>query len=120
MSTYIQVNIGRNVGDVPMSDLRWLDFQNEVMHALLDLIADVENEPNFRTSRIEIHDGVGSWGGDREEESLHLSILLSPITPAPMTNRAMVSFKHRLQEIAAEYGQEAIALITGSRLLKAK
>lgn len=118
---YLQVNIGRNVGDVPMSDLTWLDFQNAVLRGLVDLIWDTEPSrtapPSF--GEIMVHSGGGTWGESVVEESVHLSYCLETgQLPAPQFARAITDFNNYLRGVADEYQQEAIAVITGSKLLK--
>ena len=120
---YVQVNIGRNVGDEPMSDFLWVEFQNEVARALIDLIWDTEpdREASPSTDEIEIHEGRGNWGGrgTPDEESVHYSILVETgKLPVGEFAHAMADFTRALRDLAGEFGQEAIALITGSRLLK--
>lgn len=115
---YVQVNIGRNVKGEPMQDTQWQAFQGDVRSAINDLIWDLARD--YKDIEIETHRGTGYYNRV-EEQSVHVSFFIPVfgiITTGPQTAAAMTSFTRHLRVLAREYGQDSIALITGSRLLK--
>lgn len=119
---YVQVNIGRNVASVPMSEHHWGSFQASVLEALGELIEDVTGQMHINLGDyVETHRGEGHWGGtgEPEEESVHFSAVFSTNgATGSEVAEAMTAFTRELRYLAEQYGQEAIALITGSRLIK--
>lgn len=113
---YVQVNIGRNVGTEPMSAQRWQDFQQDVISSLNGFQLYLDYKAPAIT--YEIHSATGTWDGI-EEESAHISTLVdtSKSEGRPLAN-AFTHLNKDLRDIAARYDQEAIALISGSKLLK--
>lgn len=103
---YIQVNIGRNVNETPMSDTDWQDFQTRVTFALIFSANDTNID---LLAFVEIHLGQGSYDG-LTEESAHLSAFSE-------TGFDIGHLTELLKEIKAAYQQDAIALITGSELI---
>lgn len=93
---YVQANFGRNVGDEPMSDDQWNLFR-----------ADVQVAFGVRT---EAHFGQGTYDGVTED-SCHVSGFV--------LGGRVEALEAELAALAAEYGQDSIALIVGSRLIKA-
>ena len=100
-STYVQANIGRNVGDVPMSDVRWHSFIRDVSDVLTSL----------GSGTPEVHRGLGEWAGV-VEESAHMStfVRLTPVEASRVLDG-------RLGTLAREYAQDSIGLIVGARLV---
>lgn len=105
---YIQVNLGRNVGDTPMTTKRWMSFRIDVTFILSDLFPGDDVNVQY----VEEHLGLGSYG-DNLEDSAHLSVLL----PQPISARQLEDLKIMLAQTAELYGQESIALITSSELV---
>ena len=104
---YVQVNIGRNVGGVPMSDERWDRFHADITMALLKAYRG-NGVPN-----VSFHTGEGFWNDETtgelmSEESAYIS------TFADIDAFALRVDLARLRD---EYGQDAIALIIGSDLI---
>lgn len=97
---YTQVNIGRNINSKPMTQEKWEEFQAHVYI----LMSDCAIEPN-----LEIHNGYGHWDG-MVEESTHISMLSEDIVDLDRLRDGLVDLKK-------EYGQDTIALITGSELV---
>lgn len=102
--TYVQVNIGRNVGDVPMSPRNWAGFMGSVEGAL--------RAATIGKGVISVHTGRGAWTDDNgmtvSEDSAYFSTFAVVDVPALRTALAKV------REFA---GQDAIALIVGSELI---
>lgn len=94
----VMVTIGRNVGNVPMSDETWDSFQNDVSAALY---ANVANDDSW----LETSTGWGEWDGVRETNAR--LALLAADTSHVDTLRAT------LATLAAKYGQDAVALAIG-------
>ena len=93
--TYIQVNIGRNTKDGPLSDNKWFAFQFIVMDALHDVWAIDPKE----------HVGVGWWDGVLED-SAHLSVVVPVVT-----EDALDDLRADLRFAASFFGQDSIVLI---------
>lgn len=107
---YVQVNIGRNfehstLGTMPMVGEAWREFQERVVHILLQLREHTDmGEPS-----VEIHTGTGVWDGV-PEESAKIS----------MYNEGgfdLDAIRGHLAELKANYKQDNIALIVGSELI---
>lgn len=92
---YIQVNIGRNVQDVAMSESDWNLYIDRVR-------LDIETNAIAYDTGVEVHKGIGVYNGI-VEESAHLSLLAS--------NVSVSALKCDLAQSAAAYGQETVALI---------
>ena len=93
---YVQANFGRNIGIEPMSAERWEEFARRVATAFL-----VDTETHF---------GTGTYGGITED-SAHVSGFM-PTSGIPF-------LRVELSDLAAEFGQDSIALVIGSELIKA-
>ena len=103
MSTTVTVSIGRNIGrtfDFPSSyevgdalnDAMWAKFKSEVT----DLLA-------FDGGIHFLGEGVGYFEGDTEQSYTVVATVDNP-----------VGLYHRLADLAPLFGQESIALTTGS------
>lgn len=89
------VTIGRNVGNVPMSDAHWQSFTADVLR-------------NIRANTRAIYFvgfGTGVWEGTEEESFTVISE--TPTTSAACAISVSLSF------FAEAYGQEAIAVTIG-------
>jgi len=119
---YIQVNFGRNVGTVPMSQPLWDAFTSDVVRVIVHYAADMSGgEPVSYIADVELHNGYGTWG-DTPEESRHLSLFWEDNTPADKRDyaadlKAGERLRKDLQEVADSYGQDNVALIVGSELI---
>lgn len=94
MTYIIQASIGRNIGNVPMSSRDWSRFLNDVSDAI-----------RVQGESPEIHTGVGTWEGIREE-SAHLTFYRDEM-PSNGDRTTMVL---SLSRLATKYGQDAIGL----------
>lgn len=108
---YIQVNIGRNIDNVPMGMVQWLEFQQKVIQALYD---NTESIPYhlFKTS-VEVHTGSGrSWDGEKyiSEDSAKISLFLE-------SGWNIGQLRIDLRELRSRFGQDSIALVIGSELI---
>lgn len=103
---YIAANIGRNIGDTPMSESAWQSFQHDVATTLFQAGARLEDAHG-------IIEGVGGEWQGTPEESAHVWQLL---TEAPSAS-TIADTKHTLKILARDYGQDAIALIVGESAL---
>ena len=99
---YVQVNIGRNVDNEPMSSGLWNDF----VTAVSDVIAECSD-----IKSIETHFGVGYWDGGMED-SCHVSALATFVD--------VDTLREQVGYVVAEFGQDAVALIVGSELVGAR
>lgn len=103
---YIQVNIGRNIGDAPMSDSAWEDFQDNVAMAIVS--ASAGTLPN-----VSIHFGEGFWNDAVTGELVsEPSAYLSTIADVDL-----FALRTRLRALKGQYRQDSIALIAGSDLI---
>lgn len=104
---YIQVNIGRNVGNTPMLDDKWNEFQGRVAFA----IYNAANcwEAFSLIDNTELHTGFGAYDGVTEE-SCHISSYWED-------GFDLDQLKTELAELKTWFGQDAIALIVGSELV---
>jgi len=116
---YVQLNIGRDVTDQgPLTDSEWETFQADTRDMLVELWQDLTGEYRGEPS-VEVHTGGGVWL-DHSEESAHLSVLI-PVGVQPGTQAAvMARFNRGLGQLARDFHQDSIALITGSKLIKAR
>ena len=107
MTTHsITVTIGRNVGDVPMSERRWHEFDTDVQGTLAN------NVFARQIIAVERHLGRGSWEGV-EEDSIKITYLLK----SALTDEAIATLSRDLSELAWFYDQDAIALTIGTSTL---
>lgn len=106
MYTYT-VTIGRNVGDVPMSDLDWATFEDEVNEALVTV--PYERQIAF----LETHRGTGVWQGVAEESVKVTMALISALPEESEGCRDLLALRNKLFRLAGLYGQDAIALTIG-------
>lgn len=103
-ATYVQVNIGRNVGDKPMRAGEWARFRGEVESTLFNAI--------IGRGIVSEHRGMGAWLSEngqttQSEESAYLSTFAVVDLDALRT---------ALRRLRVKHGQDAIALIVGSEL----
>lgn len=103
---YIAANIGRNVGDTPMSESAWQSFQHDVATTLFQAGARLDDAHGI------ISGTGGEWQGE-PEESAHVWQLL---TDTPSAHK-LADVRHALGVLARDYGQDAIALIVGESAL---
>lgn len=103
-ATYVQVNIGRNVGDVPLTPRQWSGFMGAVEGAL--------RAATIGRGVVSVHTGRGAWqdghGNTVSEESAMFSTFA--VVDVPALRKALAV----IREFA---GQDAIALIVGSELI---
>jgi hypothetical protein len=93
----VTVTIGRNVGDVPMSEPAWLRFRDYVRLWLQSALL-----PDF----LATYDGTGEWQGVPEDST---TIVLSGVSTCVQRADLQVW----LAATAAIHGQDAIALTIG-------
>jgi len=118
---YIQVNFGRNIGNLPMNSEAWQSLDSELMSAIIACVQALCVSDDVDDSIIERHLGVGLWvGADADEESTHLSTFVhsADIKAEDKGVQAMTQLSREIRRIAEWYCQDAIALITSSRLIK--
>lgn len=115
--TYAQANIGRNVGDIPMTEARWMEFQHAVAMRMGIAAMGKDGKPSGPDLSIAVahdcqfHYGRGMWDGV-PEDSAHISIFWEP-------GLDIDQLRGMLKSLAHKYGQDAIALIAGSELVEA-
>ena len=95
MST-ITVTIGRNVGDVPMTEERWEDFTTKVDRAVAEACDDI-------WQRAVVH--AGNWKGNPE--------LACTWVADPWHDDTIGPLRLALRVLAGEFDQDAIALTIG-------
>ena len=110
--TYAQLNIGRNVGNVPMDDKRWEWFISTAQSVLMGAQHRVPvTSGNAQRDDVQVHRGAGVWGGVAEE-SAHVSLYWETGMDADyITEQAGV--------MARMFDQDAIAVILDSTLITA-
>lgn len=111
-TTYAQINIGRNVGDVPMDSATWAEFIREARVALAESVDWTDTTVSYWAyGDTQVHLGTGEWDGVAED-SAHVSLY---------TERGMHvgNIERWARDMAATYGQDSIAIITGSTLVTA-
>lgn len=105
---YVQINIGRNIGDTPMSGKRWNSFKGEVS-GLLDLATPADS------GRIETT-GMGVWGADTEETAIIAAICDGWSTgEGGRYNEQWLAIE--LASVARRYLQDDIGLIVANNSL---
>lgn len=102
---YIQVNIGRNVRNMPMAEKFWNEFQDDVVNILEQL----REHSDMGHEVPEIHLGTGVWDG-RIEESAKISLYHEG-------GFDLDAIREELRRLKKEYLQDNIALIVGSELI---
>ncbi len=102
---YIQVNIGRNVRNMPMAEKFWNEFQDDVVNVLESL----KEHSDMGHEVPEIHLGTGVWNG-RMEESAKISLYHEG-------GFDLDAIRGELRRLKKEYLQDNIALIIGSELI---
>ena len=108
---YIQVNIGRNIDNVPMGMIQWLEFQQRVVQALYENTESIPYQL-FKTA-VEVHTGSGRWwDGEKfiSEDSAKISLFLE-------SGWNIEQLRIDLKELRSQFGQDSIALIIGSELI---
>lgn len=100
----IAITAGRNVGTVPLGDSQWQDLRHQIGATLIDAGATI-----YTSDAI----GSGQWEsptGDviREESVTYVGAIQDAVLDALSRN---------ISRIAADFHQEAIALIVGESLL---
>ena len=105
---YVQINIGRNVGDTPMTSDRWNEFIQAAAGVLISAKAPGSTAPFM------VHRGVGVWvddDGERVyEDSSHISIF-------DEQGLDLDKIRAGLATLRDDFGQDSIALIVGSELI---
>ena len=110
---YVQLNFGRNIKNVPMDILTWNTFNGEIISALYD---STKAAPySIYQTTVEVHTGTGRWFDEDlndyiTEESCHVSFY----DPAGFD---LEYLRTKLRDLKARFGQDSIALITGSELI---
>lgn len=104
---YVQLNVGRNVGDTPMGDARWVDLVHECKVAIAN--GALGMDAGAALDAVQVHMGTGHWG-DVVEDSAYISLFDAGWIDVSAVRRV-------LPLIAYRYGQDAIALIVGSELV---
>ena len=99
MHTYT-VTIGRNVGDVPMSEGEWAEFKRRATKALDSFGEGADGG--------ESHEGFGVWD-ETPEQSFKRTLLKDE----PMSDDDLHSLKLELVTLARQFDQDAVALTIG-------
>ena len=94
MKYYVTITIGRNIGDKPMDNSTWINFQTESFNVLATH-AQVDGQ-------IFIGDGVGIWGYVHEDA--HAYIVLADKVDQPALRKDLAS-------LATKYQQDAIGCV---------
>lgn len=110
---YVQINIGRNIGTIPMDIHTWLSFQGDV---LIELEKSALSVPaSIFVSTVEVHTGTGRWFDHETGEFVSEdSAKISFFDPAGFD---LDTLRTALGELKLRYSQDNIALITGSELI---
>ena len=110
VTTYAQLNIGRNVGNTPMPQDRWEWFVNTAQSVLMGAQHRVAGSPSGESQRADtqVHYGAGIWGGVAEE-SAHISLFWEQGMDADY-------IREQAAVVARMFEQDAVAVIVGSEL----
>lgn len=101
MSAYLVViTIGRNVGNLPMSEADWFGFRKQVANDLADVQAVVLQRPKLVMGNVS---QVGVWQ-DTEEEACTFVATVSSLGRVSRLSAALANTK-------AVYKQDAIGFI---------
>lgn len=111
MHTYT-ATIGRNISAAhptrahqPLTLTEWEDF---ILAVVEDMRASAETSSYGAEMTIEVHRGKGMWNGV-EEESAKIALLVEE----SLTDHAYAMLLGCLKFDARQYGQDAIAFVTG-------
>ncbi len=96
----------------------WGAYRQEIVHALIAFEQEVLT-PGAETRRVETHYGWGEYNGVGEMGA-HVSLLIECQPRGAAFAYSMAMLRHQLARIGFSYGQECLALITGSKLIKAR
>lgn len=110
VTTYAQLNIGRNVDNTPMAQDRWEWFVSTAQSVLMGAQHRVGGSPAGESHRndVEVHYGAGVWGGVAEE-SAHVSLFWEFGIDADYV-------REQAGVIARMFEQDTVAVIVGSEL----
>lgn len=110
LTTYAQLNIGRNVGNVSMDEARWAWFVNTAQSILMGAQYRAGGSPAGDSQRADtqVHYGAGVWGGVAEE-SAHVSLYWEQ-------GMDVDYIREQARGVARMFEQDAIAVIVGSEL----
>lgn len=104
-ANFVQISIGRNVGENPMDSFDWALFQTTI-RPVINLLRGT------RTQVIEVDGKGGEWLGIPEET--HVFMIINPL----IKDQFIVDhIRECLRGIAQEFGQDAIALVFGTSTL---
>ena len=110
--TYAQLNIGRNVGNVPMDDKQWEWFISTAQSVLMGAQHLIPcGHGDAQRNDVQVHRGAGVWGGVAEE-SAHVSLYWE-------TGMDADYIAEQAGVMARMFEQEAIAVILDSTLITA-
>ena len=106
MTTYAQLNIGRNIGDEPMDLGKWHEFIEDAATALVYAAYGDNTDTLKRT--VEVHTGLGRYIGDDGhivvEDSAHVSLFC----PEKFD---LEYLEHRARKLESRYSQDMVAVI---------
>ena len=110
VTTYAQLNIGRNVGNTPMAQDRWEWFVNMAQFILIGAQHRIGGSPagDSQWADTQVHYGTGIWNG-ATEESAHISLFWEQ-------GMDVDYIREQAGAVARMFEQEAIAVIVGSEL----
>ena len=111
LTTYAQLNIGRNVGNAPMEQDRWEWFVSTAQSILMGAQHRVGGSPSGESLRADtqVHYGAGIWAGVAEE-SAHISLFWEHGIDADYV-------REQAGVVARMFEQDAVAVIVGSELV---
>lgn len=99
------VTIGRNIGTLPMPELEWFTFQDEVAELLSEALS-WQLSAGWEGGSLAKFSGQSFWEGVAEHSAMFQ--LLHEIEFEPGDYEVI---RNALKELATRYRQEAIALI---------
>ena len=121
----IEIRIGRNIGDTPMTNKDWDRFQADAVAALEFFAQTVEADESW----TEVHIGTGTYtdesGVTVVEESAVVTLYWSEHglnNVEALTALALLQLNYDAFVLATEHQQDAVAVVAGGRstLVKAK
>lgn len=110
VTTYAQLNIGRNVKNEPMSDWMWEWFQDGTVNVLIGAThVAAAGRSGVKREDVQVHTGRGEWDGV-PEDSAHISLFWED-------GMDVEHIRYQAGVVARTFGQDAIAVIIGSELI---
>lgn len=108
---FVQVNVGRNINDTPMSEAQWLMFRTEATDMLIDNVVRATGHV-IDIDDIEYHYGTGYWG-DVAEDSCHISAGI-PAEYDDKRDDIIAALVDAATKLAPSYSQDMVGVMASA------